>query len=256
MIKHTASKFDSNPPPACGRAKRMSVALLSPLLASSFLATPALAVTIGSSPIVFPPGTTVQFRTVLSSSNCNFTTGAPVSSGLNPGCTNEDGSAAAGGVLKLNNQEDLNAKKVLLLSIQLTPAYAATLMPINGQDPTPTPFYAPPPPAPTVNLVAESWRPQAWTFWFEWTIFPQPASEGLVIDGFNVNINGVSTPLNLNAVTGVSLESHCPEPSTWMMLITGFGLVGWSRRRQRAGNRRRAALMTVDASLVEGQPAR
>jgi hypothetical protein len=30
--------------------------------------------------------------------------------------------------------------------------------------------------------------------------------------------------------------SPTPEPSTWLMMITGFGLVGWSlRRRRRSG---------------------
>lgn len=48
---------------------------------------------------------------------------------------------------------------------------------------------------------------------------------------FSVGMNGLGAPFAAN-IAGSFAGSAVPEPSTWAMLVLGFGLVGWSARRR------------------------
>lgn len=57
-----------------------------------------------------------------------------------------------------------------------------------------------------------------------WSIFPQPASE---------EVNLTSLHLDLSQVLSMNLSSECPEPTTWALLLAGFGMVGGFTRHMR-----------------------
>ena len=207
--------------------------------AALFSATSAGAVTIGNELIPFSP---VQKLTHIAGNFCNFVTGQPTPAGGANGCSNGDGDYSKNGakyILHLNNTQVLTQKKFVLLSILLTAAGARGFVPIVDQFPTLTPTYnpaLPPNQNPVTTPIAESWIPGMDTLQFEWTIFPQPASEDVQLNSFNVMKNGVSVPFTVGWIQNVSLQSHCPEPATWIMLTVGLGLVGGASRRRRAAD--------------------
>ncbi|GGI73200.1 hypothetical protein GCM10007973_07660 [Polymorphobacter multimanifer] len=56
---------------------------------------------------------------------------------------------------------------------------------------------------------------------------------GFVIDGV-YNSVALNQPFLLPAeITGLDFQSYIPEPSSWSLMIIGFGLVGWATRRRR-----------------------
>jgi hypothetical protein len=192
----------------------------------------AHAIKIGGAPIPFMP---VQKVTQIPAVFCNFVTGQPTVQGGAKGCQNQDGNYSVvngADILHLDNQQNLANKKFVLLSITLTAAGAQGLAPIVDQFPTLTPTYVPAQ-AGTTTPFAESWVPALDLLQFEWTIFPQPASEDVQLNSFNVRKNGVVTPFDVAWIFSTSLQSHCPEPATWAMMIVGIGLVGCTLRRQR-----------------------
>jgi hypothetical protein len=217
------------------RADRFSiVSILAVLVASLYPLTPARAIDVGNQPIPFTP---VQKVTQIPAVYCNFVTGMPTPAGGAKGCDNKDGSYSKSGndyILHLNNTQDLKQIKFVLLSILLTAAGAQGFAPIADQFPTLTPSYNVPVPNPVTTPMAESWIPGQETLQFEWTINPQPASEDVTLNSFNVMKNGHVVPFDVSWMFSVSLQSHCPEPATWTMMTIGFGLVGWSSRRRRA----------------------
>lgn len=79
---------------------------------------------------------------------------------------------------------------------------------------------------------------------------PLVSSFGFTRDGGTMDIRGIS--IWNEDVTGIGLaglrhnvQSAVPEPSTWVMMIGGFGLLGiaFRRRRYRAATRAKARLM-------------
>jgi hypothetical protein len=223
-----------------GLEDRLRIAFTLALVAAAlFSIRSAHAVTIGNQLIMIHP---VQKQTSIKGNFCNFATGVPTQAGGENGCSDGDGkySVSVNGDdnILLNNNEDLNNQKTLLLSITLNRAGAMGFMPIMDQFPTVSPTYdnpfLPPGQAPAITPMAESWIPSTDLLQFEWTIFPQPHSEVVQLNSFNVMKNGVVTTFNVNWIMNLTMQSHCPEPASWVMMTIGFGLVGWSNRRQRA----------------------
>jgi hypothetical protein len=129
----------------------------------------------------------------------------------------------------------LTQKKFLRLNITLTADGRAGLMAENNQSPLVFPLYEGfNPPKSTVTLTMEAYTASQGSLQFEWTIFPQPMSEEVDLSSFNVSKNGKDVPFDTSWIQNISMESHCPEPATWMMLFVGLGLVGGAARRGRA----------------------
>lgn len=70
---------------------------------------------------------------------------------------------------------------------------------------------------------ADSLALQAWMTGVKYYILTQSADQGAY--------PGTGTPSLFSTFIGVSLS--VPEPATWAMMITGFGLVGVAMRRHR-----------------------
>jgi hypothetical protein len=101
---------------------------------------------------------------------------------------------------------------------------------------------------------AFSWNGSAVTFWdsaggnsFDWWVFDDLAvAPGWYFFGWDTgNINDptraafytgdINNPLTVGTVTvSVAGSGAIPEPATWAMLITGFGLIGTALRRRTA----------------------
>jgi len=52
---------------------------------------------------------------------------------------------------------------------------------------------------------------------------------------FTLNINGNNTGPGLGTLAGTVSMSAVPEPTTWAMMLIGFGAVGYSLRRRKVG---------------------
>jgi hypothetical protein len=52
---------------------------------------------------------------------------------------------------------------------------------------------------------------------------------------FTLRINGNNTGPGLGTLAGTVSMSAIPEPTTWAMMLVGFGAVGYSMRRRKVG---------------------
>ncbi len=67
-----------------------------------------------------------------------------------------------------------------------------------------------------------------------WQTMYASALVGLQIDRLSISLNGgVDESTFYQAVDNINLTSAVPEPATWAMMITGFGLAGAMLRRRR-----------------------
>lgn len=69
--------------------------------------------------------------------------------------------------------------------------------------------------------------------------------DGVNLTGQNLTYSyqgcsGGTCPLTIASAPsfGVAASAGVPEPGTWMMMIAGFGAIGWSLRRRRAARKR------------------
>lgn len=61
---------------------------------------------------------------------------------------------------------------------------------------------------------------------------------GALLVGNNLNFQGVAGKGNENTIAGNLRWASVPEPSTWLMMMAGFGALGFALRRQKAATRR------------------
>ena len=87
---------------------------------------------------------------------------------------------------------------------------------------------------------------------FGFSVVLQPVSDDA--GTYNIASGGIGLTTSFNSRSSVSgaitsgnlsLASAVPEPSIWLLMLTGFGLAGWGLRRNRSRSPRQISAVTV-----------